>query len=164
VAIFLQNKTAGAGGTYYFDDFSVMGPAFVSVQQPSFDGYITNGDFEMGDTQGFADYAGTTVSNVVAHGGKYALASTNTASQYQSLTKINPIEVNPNTVYKVTFWYYYSGSSASPSLYLFAQDVTNKINIHSVTLSPKASGTWYEGTMEFETGDYMQVSLVWQNK
>ena len=164
VAIFLQNKTAGAGGTYYFDDFSVMGPAFVSVQQPSFDGYITNGDFEMGDTQGFADYAGTTVSNVVAHGGKYALASTNTASQYQSLTKINPIEVNPNTVYKVTFWYYYSGSSASPSLYLFAQDVTNKINIHSVTLSPKASGTWYEGTMEFETGDYMQVSLVWQNR
>ena len=164
VAIFLQNKTASAGGSYYFDDFSVMGPAFVSVKQPSYDGYITNGDFEMGDTQGFADYSGTTVTKDVVHGGEYALKSTNTASQYQSLTKINPIEVNPNTTYKVTFWYYYAGAAASPSLYLYAQDVTNKINIDSVTLTPAKAGTWYEASLEFETGDYMQISLVWQNR
>ena len=164
VAVFLQNKTVDAGGSYYFDDFSVMGPAFVPTPKPSFDDYITNGDFELGDATGFVDYAGTTVSDTVAHDSVYALKSTNTANEYQTMTKINPIEVNPDTNYEVTFWYYYDGQNAGPSLSLYAQDVTNKKNINSITVYPATAGAWYQATMEFNSGEYMQISLVWQNR
>ena len=164
VAIFLQNKTVGAGGSFYFDDFSAMGPAYVPTKKPSFDDYITNGDLEMGDTTGFVDYTGTEASNVVAHGGEYALKSVNTASKYQTMTKISPVEVNPDTNYRVTFWYYYDGQNAEPSFYLYAQDVTNQVNIDSVTVYPQTAGAWHQATLEFNTGEYMQVSLVWQNR
>ena len=84
---------------------------------------IENGDFETGNFNTGWDqswYAPSIVTDVV-HGGTYAMKTTNTASQYQTMIKTKAITVEANTDYTVTFWYYYDGSGTDAGAYLYAK-------------------------------------------
>ena len=128
------------------------------------DNLVANGDFEAGNFNTGWDqswYAPSIVTDVV-HSGSYAMKTGNTASQYQTMIKSADIAVEANTNYKVTFWYYYEGTAATPKFYFYAQ-TTSAGNIKSITLAPAASGNWYQGTLEFNSGSNTAITLLLQN-
>ena len=127
---------------------------------------IENGDFETGNFNTGWDqswYAPSIVTDVV-HGGTYAMKTTNTASQYQTMIKTKAITVEANTDYTVTFWYYYDGSGTDAGAYLYAKG-NGSTNISHVIANGSANPrTWQKATLEFNSGSYTSITLFLQNK
>ena len=166
---FQSGWSATEGLMCYFDDVIVSAvPEEPGVPvEPSFDGYVTNGDFETGDLTGWKNSYNGVVQSDIVHSGSYAHKSSNTASKYQGMMQQNPIAVKANTDYVVTFWYYYVGENATgsaASFYLYAQTTDNATNIKSITNYPAAANTWYQVTLQFNSGDNTELALVWSNR
>ena len=80
LTLVLQNRTAGDGGTYYFDDFSFVGPE--PVEQPDEpenpvpevkNNLVENGNFETGNKNGWETHQSTTISADAAYTGYYGM-------------------------------------------------------------------------------------------
>ena len=79
----------------------------LSVSVFAEDNLLTNGGFEAGNGDGWDVRSGSSVVSNVVHSGSYAIKSTNTASQYQTMFA-QKLSVNPNTDYTISYWYYYN--------------------------------------------------------
>lgn len=89
--------TADALAQKYIDDVLIQ-----EIKEPSFDGYIYNGDFEIGDHGAWNNGAGSnaTIVNTDAHGGIYCLRLISTGWNAYSQT----FAVVPGVDYKLTFY------------------------------------------------------------
>ena len=80
LTLVFQNRTANDGGTYYFDDFSFVGPEPVVLPDepenpiPEVKGnLVQNGNFETGDKSGWEVHQSTAVSTDAAYTGYYGI-------------------------------------------------------------------------------------------
>ena len=78
LALVLQNRTAGDGGTYYFDDFSFVGPEPVELPDEPVNpvpevknNLVENGNFETGNANGWEKHQSTAISADAAYTGYY---------------------------------------------------------------------------------------------
>ncbi len=152
-AIFLN--FCGAGGETpnpdmvtdtYIDSFIVK-----ELKQPSFDGYITNGDFEVGDLQSWDPiwWAGNVALVEGGYNSDYAMQYTS-AGDYQSVRQL--VNVEPNTDYIVQC-YAKNVSNAT----LLAKSVSPDANIKQAGMS--GGDAWTLNTLEFNSGDNTQVYI-----
>ena len=130
--------------------------------EPSFDGFIVNGDFETGDLTGWHEGYDSTITDAVAHGGKYSVYSTHTAKKYDLMLRQNDIAVKANTNYTLSFWYYYDGENADPSFYAYIKN--GDVNVKSITTHVAAPKTWAKVTLDFNSGDYEDILVLFQNR
>ena len=130
--------------------------------EPSFDGYITNGDFETGDLTAWREDYPSSISDAVAHGGKYSVSSSNTYKKYDLLARQDGIAVEPGANYILTFWYYYDGSNADPSFYAYIKN--DEGNVKSVTTHVGAPNTWGKVELEFNAGENSEIYVLLQNR
>ena len=170
ITLFLQNKTANTGGTFYFDDVSmIVTGSDVSEPEPepepTYTNLIENGDFETGDfnTGWDQSWYGPSIVTDIVHGGTYAMKSGNTANQYQTMIKTKAITLSANTDYTLTFWHYYDGSASNAGAYVFIKG-NGSTDIKSVTANGTPAGTWQQASVTFNTGSYTSVTLFFQNK
>ncbi len=123
---------------------------------------LVNGDFETGNGDGWDVRSGSSVVSDVTHSGSYAIKSTNTASQYQTMFA-QKLSVNANTDYTISYWYYYDGSCADPCCYLYVMDGDKVLNVGSYKNAPDAAKTWCEVTTTFNTGSYTAIWVYIKN-
>ena len=97
----LLNFSGGGNGIaedIYVDDIRV-----VELKDPSFDGYIYNGDFEAGSLVKWESYQQTALSNNAAYKGNYGAHIYGDANWGGLLDQ--RITVEPGKTYKISFWY-----------------------------------------------------------
>ncbi len=134
--------------TVYLDNFLV-----VELKDPSFDGYIYNGDFEAGSLTKWSSYQSTTLSADAAYSGTYGCKMIGTGGWGGTLTQEN-IALEVGKTYKLSFWY--KNVSNGLNMQLKNQDDQN-VSLVSKYLSGKSDWTLYEAT--FESGYVTSVKL-----
>ena len=141
---------SGNAGTdkVYFDDFSV-----VEVKDPSFDGYIWNGDFEAGSLTRWEIAQQTVLSTEAAKNGLYGAKLIGNGGWGGCLTQKN-ITVEPGKTYKLSFWY----KTPKNGLNMTLKDQDNQnTKLAGNYLSGKQDWTLYEAT--FESGYVTKLVL-----
>ena len=97
----LLNFSGGGNGIaedIYVDDIKV-----VELKDPTFDGYVYNGDFEAGSLVKWSSYQQTALSTNAAYSGNYGAHIYGNAEWGGLLNQT--ITVEPGKTYKVSFWY-----------------------------------------------------------
>ena len=108
LTLVLQNRTASDGGTYYFDDFSLVGPEPEEIVEPEnpvpeVDGnLVSNGNFETGDASGWEKHQSTAVSADAAYTGYYGIKLGGNGGWGGMLNQSIPVEAGQS--YKVSMW------------------------------------------------------------
>jgi len=137
----------------YVDDVTL-----IEIKDPSFDGYIYNGDFETGKMNFVANevnttgawvnlWGWTTVEQVEGHNGDYAVKGT--CNAWQQLYQ--PVAVTPNTNYTVVC---YAKDVSNASLW-----IKNNGGIGDLTSKALNGGSdWALTALTFNSGDN---SIVW---
>ena len=134
--------------TVYFDDFKV-----VEVKDPSYDGYIWNGDFEAGSLTKWSTYQETTLSTEAAKNGKYGAILKGNAGWGGLLTQ-KDIVIEVGKTYKLSFWY----KTPKNGLNMTLKDQDNQnTKLAGNYLSGKQDWTLYEAT--FESGYVTKLVL-----
>ena len=138
----------GIATTVYMDSIKV-----VEVKDPSFDGYIWNGDFEAGSMTRWETNKETALSATAAKSGKYGAILKGTANWGGLLTQRN-IAVEVGKTYKLSFWY----KTPSNGLNMTLKDQDNQnTKLAGNYLSGKSDWTLYEAT--FESGYVTKLIL-----
>ena len=97
----LLNFSGAGNGTaedVYVDDMRVL-----ELKDPSFDGYIYNGDFEAGSLVKWKSYQSTALSASAAHSGNYGAHIYGDANWGGLLNQTFAVEAGKT--YKISFWY-----------------------------------------------------------
>ena len=97
----LLNFSGAGNGTpedVYVDDIRV-----VELKDPSFDGYLYNGDFEAGSLTMWSSYQQTALSGNAAYKGNYGAHIYGDANWGSLLNQT--ITVEPGKTYKISFWF-----------------------------------------------------------
>ena len=164
VILMLQHTNLGSDGqVLWFDDITVTkAEGGDTPAEPSFDGFITNGDFETGDLNSWREDYGTQISDTIAHGGKYSAYSTHTAKKYDLMLRQDGVAVKPGADYVLNFWYYYDGENADPSFYAYVKNGDQ--NIKSVTTHVSTAKTWGQVALEFNAGECEEILVLFQNR
>ncbi len=109
LTLVLQNRQAGDGGTYYFDDFSFVGPEPVELpDQPEnpvpevADNLVQNGNFETGNTNGWEKHQSTAVSTDAAYTGYYGIKLGGNGGWGGMLNQ--SVAVEAGNSYQVSMW------------------------------------------------------------
>ena len=109
LTLVLQNRTAGDGGTYYFDDFSFVGPEPVELPDepsnpvPEVKGnLVENGNFETGNKTGWETHQSTTISADAAYTGYYGMNLKGNGSWGGMLNQA--VAVTAGQSYQVSMW------------------------------------------------------------
>ena len=132
----------------YFDDFTV-----VEVKDPSFDGYIWNGDFEAGSLTRWEIAQQTVLSAEAAKNGTYGAKLIGNGGWGGCLTQKN-IAVEVGKTYKLSFWY----KTPKNGLNMTLKDQDNQnTKLAGNYLSGKQNWTLYEAT--FESGYVTKLVL-----
>jgi len=119
VTLFFQNKTANAGGAFYFDDVMLYDPNEGTEPDPEPEepedpwapgevpvvpgNVVTNGDFEIGSTTGWTVYGDTKASADAAYTGNYGAELSSNTSWGSLMYTTVPVEEGVS--YTVSFWY-----------------------------------------------------------
>ena len=117
ITLFFQNKTANAGGNFYFDDVVLYSLAVEEPEpEPEPDepwapgevpvvpgNLVPNGTFESGDTKGWTVYGDTAASADAAYTGSYGAALSSETSWGSLMYATVPVE--EGVLYNVSFWY-----------------------------------------------------------
>ena len=134
--------------TVYLDDVSV-----VEVKDPSFDGYIWNGDFEAGSLTKWESYQQTAISADAAKNGNYGAKLIGNGGWGGCLTQ-KDIAVEVGKTYKLSFWY----KTPKNGLNMTLKDQDNQnTKLAGNYLSGKQDWTLYEAT--FESGYVTKLVL-----
>ena len=108
LTLVLQNRQAGDGGTYYFDDFSFVGPEPEEIVEPEnpapeVSGNLAqNGNFETGKSSGWDKYQSTAITNEAAYTGYYGAKLVGNGGWGGMLSQSIPVEAG--LTYKVSMW------------------------------------------------------------
>lgn len=94
-----SNEAANTSGTVLIDNV-----VLTKNPEASFDGYITNGDFEIGTMQGWNCSQTATASTSAAYSGNYGAHITNPAGNYGGMIYQNTVNVVAGKTYTVSFW------------------------------------------------------------
>ena len=133
-------------GQYYFDDIKLT-----EMKTPSFDGYITNGDFETGDLTGWT----ITAANIAEEDGNYVLQGTN-ATKYKNFVH-QIVDVEANTEYAIRFKAK-SGDSDGGQARVYAGTGTGNTGALNSTYSfTVKTDVWGTYTTTFNSGENTQV-------
>lgn len=153
IVLYVKNRTAEDGGTYYFDDFMIPAPEVEEPEQPGeivdpvipAGNLVSNSTFENNSKSGWTVYNGTAVSNAKPKTGSYSLLCKGTSWNGIAETSINT-EVGKS--YQLTFWYYIETAG-------FNWKVTgNSTGTKYVgTWENKNLGSWQQVTTEFIADD-----------
>ena len=138
----------GIATTVYMDDIRV-----VEVKDPSFDGYIWNGDFEAGSLTKWKTYQQTTLSTEAAKNGLYGAKLIGNGGWGACLNQ-EDIIVEVGKTYKLSFWY----KTPKNGLNMTLKDQDNQnTKLAGNYLSGKQDWTLYEAT--FESGYVTKLVL-----
>ena len=138
----------GIATTVYMDDIYV-----VEVKDPSYDGYIWNGDFEAGSLTKWESYQQTTLSTEAAKNGLYGAKLIGNGGWGGCLTQKN-IAVEVGKTYKLSFWY----KTPKNGLNMTLKDQDNQnTKLAGNYLSGKTDWTLYEA--KFESGYVTKLVL-----
>ncbi len=155
--VYLGFMGGAAGATYTVDDVYMY-----KVAEPSYDGYVTNGDFEAGET-GWTYNSGTHAIVTDSHGGNAALQLTNPGTWAEGA--IQTFAVEPNTSYTITWWY--KAATGTGTFNLF---VMNGATFDNMTAEGgKAymnnyTGDWQQGTYVVNSGAATTMMLKWSTE
>ena len=139
LTLVMQNRTAGDGGTYYFDDFSFVGPEPVEMpDQPANpvpevkNNLVENGNFETGKTDGWEKHQSTAVSADAAYTGYYGINLKGNGGWGGMLNQT--VAVTAGQSYQVSMW---------------IKAVSNGVNVQikdGNTNGTKLGSTWFTKT------------------
>ena len=128
----------------YEGDESVVLPT-----NPSYDGYIINGDFEIGSSNNWENlWNNNTVEIVTGRDSSFAMKGTAGGAYTQVRQKIT---VEPNTDYVIEVW----AKNVSGTTLIVKNGDTN---VKQTALQGSGS-TWTKTTLEFTSGDYTEIHL-----
>ena len=139
----------GAGNSIaedaYVDSFTA-----VELKDPSFDGYITNGDFETGRTGSWDPvwWAGNIAIVEGGHNGDYAMQVNH--GMYQLVRQL--VTVEPNTDYVVQCY-----AKNVSSMTLLAKSYPADANIAQASIN--GGDDWTQNSLVFNSGDCTQVYI-----
>ena len=108
LTLVIQNRQANDGGTYYFDDFSFVGPEPVDLEEPAnpvpevAGNLVANGNFETGKTSGWSKYQSTAISVDAAYTGYYGAKMVGNGGWGGMLSQ--SVAVEAGNTYKVSMW------------------------------------------------------------
>ena len=138
----------GQATTVYMDSIKV-----VEVKDPSYDGYIWNGDFEAGSMTKWETNKDTKLAIEAAKNGKYGAILKGTANWGGLLTQ-RDIKVEVGKTYKLSFWY----KTPHNGLNMTLKDQDNQnTKLAGNYLNGKSDWTLYETT--FESGYVTKLIL-----
>ena len=133
----------GANEMVYFDDIKVK-----ELIDPSFDGYIYNGDFETGEVFPWDNLWGSCPTVEIVEGmDGYGLHIV--SGKWKHVRQTN-IAVEANTWYKVTAW-----AKNTSDMCLLVKDGGDAINLAIAGMN--AGDEWTEFTAVFNSGDYTTI-------
>ncbi len=140
------NADPSIAADLYVDDFSI-----VELIDPSFDGYIYNGDFETGDLHPWDNLWGScpTVEIVEGMDGGYGL---HIVSGKWLHVRQTGITVEANTWYKVTMW-----AKNTNNMCVLVKDGGDSDNLLNNNFS--AGDEWTEISYVFNSGEYTTIIL-----
>ena len=143
----------GIATTVYVDDIKVK-----EMIDPSYDGYITNGDFETGELFPWDNLWGSCPSVEIVEGGKDSAYALSVVSGQWKHVRQASIAVEANTNYKITAWV-----KNAQGMSLLVKDGSDAVDI--VNAGIEAGDEWTEFVIEFNTGDYTSIifSLMGNN-
>ena len=108
VVVVMQNRTASDGGTYYFDDFSMVGPEPEEIVEPVnpvpevSGNLVSNGNFEAGHSDGWEKFQSTAFNAEAAYTGYYGAKLVGNGGWGGMLSQSVPVEAGLS--YKVSMW------------------------------------------------------------
>ena len=136
----------GGGVTRYFDNVTLV------ELNPTFDGYITNGDFEFGELIGNLGAIGTVeVTEEAAKSGEYGAKVTATSASHGLFAWVN---VEKNTDYLLTFDHK-SDSTAKAAVYIKNENQETLVSDYP----DQVAGLWARHRMVFNSGDNTRVAI-----
>ena len=118
--------------------------------EPSYDGYIINGDFEIGSSSNWENLWGSNSVTMVDGRNGSLFAMQVAAGQYTHVRQF--VTVEANTDYIIELW-----TKDVTSANLLVKDSNDTTNIKNVSL-PSGS-TWTKTTVEFNSGDYTEIII-----
>ena len=137
------------GGNGIAEDVLVDDITVTELKAPSFDGYITNGDFEMGEPVAWENVWGSCqVAMVEGRNGGYAMQIT--AGQWNIVRQ--KVAVQPNTDYVVKAY----GKNAN-NMTLLVKDGNDGGNLMQAGFS--SSDDFKATSLEFNSGDWSEVYI-----
>ena len=150
LVLYVKNRTATDGGTYYFDDFMIPNPVVEEPEQPTdpvipAGNLISNSTFENNSKSGWTTYNGTAVSNAKPKTGSYSLLCKGNSWNGIAETTVNT-EVGKS--YQLSFWYYIDTAG-------FNWKVTGNVTgtKYVGTWENKNLGSWQKVTADFVADD-----------
>ncbi|MBO4934262.1 MAG: bacterial Ig-like domain-containing protein [Clostridia bacterium] len=134
-----------------------------SAADPSFDGYIYNGDFETGTASPWKLNSGSSIVTGGHNGSGYAVRFQSSSAWSYFYQKVN---IQPDTDYRVTFWVKRVAGTSSHNIYIYDPNDTNNIR-------PGINGTkqwfnytsdeWVKHVFEFNSGTLTTVGIYFKN-
>ena len=134
-----------SNGYYYFDDITIF-----EYKEPSYDGYLYNGDFELGELGAWTNLWGSCPTAEVIEGGKDSDYALNVVSGKWKHVRQTGIAVEPNTGYKITAW-----AKNAANMSLLVKDGGDTTDLKNVGVN--AGDEWTEFTGYFNSGDYSTI-------
>lgn len=142
IMIYFQSSWAmGASSYLWIDDVSVT--KIETAVTPTSENLLTNGSFEDSSNGWSLGAAGSIVSG--GQDGSYALQMTNPTSAYSAIAT-QTVNVEPSTVYTITWWSKRTAGTGVFNLYLDGATYTGQTNWMNET-----SGEWVQQSIELTT-------------
>lgn len=149
------------GGSCYIDDVTFTGPIPTGdeeVVEPSFDGYLYNGDFETGDANAWTVSGG----EIEEFDGDYALKSTTTSKYSTVAEQTITVEANADYTLDVSSYYAGSDSTAQARVHIYAGSSGTTELASPAYYWTISAGAWDSHQLTFSSGEYTQVRIVLQ--
>ena len=138
----------GIAEDVYVDDIRV-----VELKDPSFDGYLYNGDFEAGSLTMWSSYQQTALSSNAAKSGNYG-AHIYGDAQWGSLLN-QTINVEPGKTYKISFWF----RGWSNGVNFNVKNGSDKLVSKYFSFKYSSGWEYYEATFEAGYATSLQITF-----
>ena len=144
------------GGNGIAEDVYVDDVTVTELKDPSFDGYITNGDFEIGEATPWTLFGNSAISADAAKNGDYGLICNNPTGNWNG-TAYQDFTVEVGKTYKVTMW----AKAISQGQNIQIQNPAGGANAASKWFT---TTEWTELTFEFTaTADTVRINICGGN-
>jgi len=155
--VYLGFMGNAAGSTWTVDNVTIY-----KKPTASFDGYLSNGDFEVGE-QDWTFGSGSHAIVNDAHGGNNALQLTNPGKWGSAAEQTFAVE--PNTSYTITWWYKATPGTGLYNLYTMnASGYANLTSEGGANYMSNYTGGWQQGTYVVNSGSATAMILKWSTE